>query len=316
MLRSISFKIIEIIQAGFVVVRPYANNLTYILLALDIALFGIMIVTGKKSDFMVIVMKFFTLGIMCFLIIKYEYLAIRFQQSIVWIAAKVGGENTMEYFYNPTLVVEFANRDILTPLRNLIDQSTSWTTKLELQIFYGFASIAITLCFIIVAIQLVIAILEFHLILLMGLILLPFNIFEPLQFIGSKVFQSIIGQAIKLAFIVLIIGISLNVFKSVIRFPDKNSFSLEFIFSFVAASGVMALLAWNAPGLASSMLTGSPNFSAAGFIGTASAFATGIRQSVTSLKNRTTNAVGGTAGAAYEGVQRAKLRTHGSENYR
>ena len=294
MLRDLIFRIIRTVDGGFAVVHVYSNRLLFILLSLDLVLFGIYMAMGKKDNIQSLVEKILVMGVFVFLINNFEGLAFMFQRSVVTLAGKIGGDFSPEFLTDPSSVLEYASRDILKPVGVLIDANTKGgiLPDFKLLIIYGLSTICVMICFILIALQLALAIIEFHIILLMGLILFPFSAFEPTSFIGAKVIPAVIGQAIKLGLVSLVTGVSISVFSQILHVPSPENFNVEFLFALLGSSALLAFLSFQIPALSSSLLSGIPNLSAGGFMQNMAAFAGAAAGAGNMIQGKINNARG------------------------
>lgn len=275
MLNDIVYDILAIIDKGFATVHAHSNNLMLILLTIDIVLFGISIAMGKKANIESIIEKILAIGVVIFLINNFENLAFLLKDSIFRLSSRVGGNIDVSFCSNPSKVLQFASESILRPLQQLIDKAPKGfldIPDLKMLFIYFIASICTMICFTIIALQLAIATIEFHITVLMGLVIIPFIIFEPTRFIGEKVIPAVVGQAIKFGLIAIVTGLGITLFRKYVTVTE-DALNIHFIFVFVAASVLMTFLALQIPALASSLLSGIPNLSVSGLMQNISGFA-------------------------------------------
>jgi P-type conjugative transfer protein TrbL len=244
-------------------------------MTLEIAWFGIKIATGTE-DLKSIIFKIVSLGTYYYLITNFRDLSLDFTESLVTIASKLGGDFSTEYFYNPDKVVSYAISDILQPLSSyLTDQAGGklWDMRFDRAIIIGCAWIGVLLSFGYLAIQLTVAVIEFHFLIFASYIIVPFAVWKPTEFIGSKTFSAVVGAGINITIIALVSGICVNVFQNIVYIPTSDEFSLGAIVYVIILSLMMFYLALNSKSLTSSLLSGMPNLSAGGFLKTAAATA-------------------------------------------
>ena len=262
--------IVQTIESGFPILSIHGNRLLFLLLALDFTIWGLYMAMGKNQNISSGIEKVLIAGVMVWIIQNLPALSFMFLDSIIQLSSQVGGTFTLDYFQNPGAVFSDGWNLIAEPIRESFQDTMggfkAFFTNIGGNALYGLSYILLVLSFAILTLQLALAIIEFHIILYMSLILAPFMVFKPLNFIGSKVPSAIIGQALKLGIISFVVGLSMNIFISHITAENISSFVLEDVVLVTITAAVIAFLALQAPALASSLLSGIPNISASGFM--------------------------------------------------
>jgi len=124
---------------------------------------------------------------------------------------------------------------------------------------------------VILAVQMALAQIEFHLMILFAMIILPFIAWKPVRFLGTRAFGAVIGQAIKVGIITFIITLGIAILGTLVAMPSNKDFfhpdgqTVLFpnVLALLGACSLLLFLSLQAPSLATSLLTGSPAFSAA-----------------------------------------------------
>ena len=154
--------------------------------------------------------------------------------------------------------------------------------------------------FAIMSIQVFITYLEYLLVATAGFIIIPFGIFKPTAFLAERVFGAIISFGIKLMVLALIIGVS-NEFLKTVVLPDTVTWQQMIELSVIAIA--LAFLSLHAPGVAQSLLSGTPHLS----FGTIAATSAGASFAASSAAGR----VGGGTSAVGSSVLKAAGAMHG-----
>lgn len=280
MLGDILIEFTDAIAQGVASVRPYTNRLFFLLLALDFVLLGYKIAVGQSgyNDAGVLAWKLLVIGLLYYLITNFDYLAWLFQRSVLSISSQIGGRATSEFFLDPDKVIEIVSRDLLEPMNQLLRGLGRFKmSNMGLYISYGLAWLFAMICFALIAVQFVLAIIEFHLLVLFSLILVPFLIFEPTKFIGTKPFGAVVGGAVKIGMLAVVAGIVINIFRGVMYFPSgADSVSLMWVFEIIVLSLISAYVIVQIPGLVASLLSGVPSLSAGGAFQNLAALGAGV----------------------------------------
>lgn len=273
MLTNITNAFLDILTVGYDVVFEYGYRVLLALMAIDLAVFGIGVAAGKANDMGSLVMKVFQIGILMFLFIYWKDLAMTFAESLTGLmAAATGGDPALMTM--PSEVLEFGIGEVLVPLEDAAKElqggflSSNTISNMHMILMVVFVSAIAMICFLIIAFQLALAQIEFHATLLMSIALLPFGAFKPTEWISQKVFGAVLGHAVKMAMVSLVVGLVVGVFRSYLvplDMPD-GVLRIGFVVELLAALLLSAFLAIQIPALATSLLSGVPNLSAAGMM--------------------------------------------------
>ena len=98
---------------------------------------------------------------------------------------------------------------------------------------------------------------------------LAFGPWQKSAFLAEKAIGALFGFAIKIIVLVLILSAAIPVLSEFTMPANFSLASFGAAFRMAAAACCVALLCWQAPGVASSMMGGSPSLSAGGAVGTA-----------------------------------------------
>ena len=209
-----------------------------------------------------------------------------------------GGGVGMSTLTDPSLIVELGLKatqpcwDYLSSFQNILG------VNLPLMFMVMAAAALVMLSYLIIAIQVFLTLLEFYIIAAIAPAFLAFGAWNKSAFLAEKAIGALFGFAIKIIVLVLILSAAIPVLS---EFTMPSNFSLASFgaaFRMAAAAICVALLTWQAPGVASSMMGGSPSLSAGGAIGTAvgaAATAVGAARMVMMAKNVLAGGRGGGA---------------------
>lgn len=171
--------------------------------------------------------------------------------------------------------------DAINPLKGIVgtpERNAPSALGLKIEAFiYQLCVLAI---YVVLTVNLCLAVLEFYIILLFAMILVPFVSFEPLRFIGAHAFSAVIGQAVRTAIVVTVITLGVSVMwhlaqqlfgselivhanGTVTVNPNAGTMvQLSSLLVLLAGSALLLYLALHAPNLAMSLLMGTSALSA------------------------------------------------------
>lgn len=207
-----------------------------------------------------------------------------------------GGGVAMSTLTDPSMIVELGLRaaqpawDYLGSYQNILG------VNLPLMFMVMVAALLVLLAYLIIAIQVFLTLLEFYLIAAIAPAFLAFGAWSKSAFLAEKAIGALFSFAVKIIVLTMILSAAIPVLQSFTMPSDFSLASFGAAFRMAAAAICVALLTWQAPGVASSMMGGAPSLSAGGAIGTAvgaAATAVGAARLVMAAKTMLTGGRGG-----------------------
>lgn len=273
-------------------ILPIINYLIGALLGIEIVLVGLFWALGGGEKLVEVFKKILYLGFWMWIVTSFPSLCDFFVKSLIQAGTTAGGGGVPSLF-NPSAIAGYG-LDATAPLAvrlqnigfNFVDA-----------ILIGISYILIVLCFLIIAWQVFYAVIEYYLMVAVTAVLLPFGFLKPTKFLAEKAVAAIVASGIKLMVLAFILSVVEPTLAG-LRFTSTN-ITFNEIFAMLLTAGAIAFLAWNAPGVAAGLLSGSPSLSA----GTAlqNAFAGSMIAGMgaqTAVSATRSAASGATAGAA------------------
>jgi type IV secretion system protein TrbL len=249
---------------GAHLLAPHAGRLMAALISIDIVLAGAFTALGKHNAATLLEKGLF-LGGWYWLTTNFGKLASDFVNSLVsagLIAGGLGG-GTVDHqlLHDPSRIAAFGLR-LSAPILALAENAS---------VLDGFDMLVYWCCYIIImvgyllmAIQVFLAVLEYYLRLTLCGILLPFGVWHHTRFIGEKAIGAIIGSGVKLMVLAFILAVADPLLEHQIKMAAGTSVTFNQLWGAVLSSGALVLLVWQAPSIAAGLVSGSPALSAAG----------------------------------------------------
>ena len=138
----------------------------------------------------------------------------------------------------------------------------NWSDALSNFFFYFIEIIlglVIILCFAWIALQVLMAYIEFYITAGLGILLLPFGVNKHTAFLSNKVFGAVINFGVKLMVIIFLSGI---IHETIIHFGTLKDPSMKTLMSATLGILMLAVIVSMIPQLVSGMLSGSPSIGA------------------------------------------------------
>lgn len=254
---------LTVLSAGYGRTLPEALWLLQRLATIELVLLGIWWALGQQEALANLLSKMLWFGALLWFLTAWPTLSLAFVNSLIQAGLVMGGSRiALHEFLNPSVILEHGMRVIQVILARIASYTGLWSAAANLPetMLLGIAALGIWCAFFILAAQVFVKILEFYMMSLVVVILLPFGMFRHTSFLAEKAFAVVIGSGISLAVLAVITSLALPVMATL---QMSNPPTLNDAFTILAASGLIALLAWQGPALAAGLMSGAPALSAA-----------------------------------------------------
>jgi type IV secretion system protein TrbL len=255
-------------SGGYGGILPIAQRILFLLAAIEIVFAGLWWALKGENFIVPLIQKTMLIGVFAaFLLpgpLNWATLMSSLLRGFVATGQSAGGgAGNVNWFSDPSAIVNLA--DALTIQ---IEQEIHALPVLAVgqQIMFGLVYLLIYLTFFILAIQVVIAILEFYLIATLAMALVPFGVNKYTAFLSEKAFGAVVSHGVKLMVLAFIITVAAPVMAGLNLPPNP---SLQQAYMCLLAAMTLTFLAWKAPDVAAGLFAGGPSLTAAHSLGTA-----------------------------------------------
>src|SRR5450432_4091558 len=261
---------LTVFNGGWSALQPKAMSLLGILVGIELTLSGLWWAMSGDDAVKGLIQKLLMIGIFFFFIQQWQLVTTTTMQSFARIGATAGGASNSPgslALNDPSSIVA-EGLNAIQPLSDKVDALTSgtWTALKNLGTIMqiGLAMIGILFSFFLLGIQCFLVYLEFYIVAILSLILLPCGVFRHTAFLAEKAFGAVLAHGIKLMVLAFVIAIAQPVLQQITVPAD---FSMRDAWCTLLAAMTICFLAWHAPGVAAGLLAGSPSLSAGHAIG-------------------------------------------------
>ena len=290
--------------------------LLWVLAGIELVLVALWWALGGNAQTMDVIKKLLFMMFWLWLVTNFAALAPVFVYSMVdaGISGAGGAAGGHAIILDPSRIFT-AGVNAITPIMTMIETMDDWDQVGQVIILWISAFI-ILIAFAIVAIQVFLTVLEFYLFMGLSAILLPFGINKHTKFIAEKTLGGVVNYGVRLMVLAFILSVAEPTLTGSLTFTvvDGNVEWNE-IFSVMVIAWAIALLSWNAPGVAAGLVSGSPSLSAGTATQNSMVGMSAGSAAVGTALGATRAAAGATArlaGNATAGYQRGSAFTHGN----
>lgn len=277
---------------GFALIWPSVQWLMWTLAAIEIVLIAMYWALSGNEQILSVFKKILFFGFWLWLIQSFPGLMQIVLSSFANAGLTAGGQSgNLPLIWDPSRIAGYGMTAV-QPILTYID-TLGWK-EFGQKFILGLSVVGILAAFFVIAIQVFVTLLEFYLVSVLVLILLPFGFLSHTKFLAEKALGGVISFGIKIMVLAFIVAAAESTL-STLAFSGPTPTWNE-TFSMVLISAAIAFLAWNAPGIAAGLLTGSPSLTAG-----------------TAAQNTVAGALmGGAAAAATVGAVRAAATAGGT----
>jgi type IV secretion system protein TrbL len=249
---------VGVFQSGYARLQPTINGLLAALAGIDIVLIGFWWALGGGERLTEVMKKVLFLGFWLWFTSSFQSNAKVFVDSLISAGLTAGGQaGGYNLLLDPSRIASYGltTTDALSKAMGDI----SITHPADALVF-GICYVAIMAAFLIMAIQVFLAVLEYYLITAIAGILVPWGVLPQTKFLAEKAIGAVVSAGIKLMVLAFIVAVTNPVLASM-HFTSQD-IKLNELWSAVLTCGAIAFLSWHAPSLAAGLLAGSPSLGA------------------------------------------------------
>ena len=253
---------------------PYAQKILKILVTIDLTLAYIMsLIKDEDAGVKLLLQNVIKYGAFVYILSSYTTIvnSIIATFQFVGLTAAGGGISASD-FTNPSLMCTKGlelTADLITNVgagQTILNPFTALLVLL--------AAIAIIFAFFVIGLEIFIVNVEFSIVAALGLILIPFGVWDKTSFIFDKIKEGIINFGIKYMMLAFVVSVSSSIVSGWTAVAANSTWQQAMYMAFGACT--LAYLCHHAPSVASSMSSGSGGGGMGGGLGMAGAMAGAI----------------------------------------
>lgn len=280
---------------GYSKLYPDAMRLLSILATLEVAIAALWWMICEENTLAELLKKVMKIGFFILVVTQYHTLINCVVDGFVYAGFKAGGGGTgsaaTSLIKDPSAIISIGY-ELTKPIDAVI--ANYHGLNLAKILMMGFAELLVMLAFFGLALGIFITYLEFYLIAVLGLILIPFGACKYTAFLAEKVFGAIISFGVRLMVLSFIVSVAKPILASLVMSANPDFREVMILFLVTAT---IAGLAWHASSVAGSLMSGSPSLHASAM--TSPVLAAGANvAAVTMMGISATKAAAGAGGAA------------------
>ena len=227
------------------------------------------------DHFKIMIQKCLKIGFWMFLLNNWGMFCSLIKNSFIMAGSVIGSGGGMGLMQHPSVIVAQG----ITTLEPILKFEKNFTgmsdvlSNLPMLLAGVIAYVFGCISYVILGVQVVLTYVEFYLVCALLTVFVPFGVTKWTSFLAEKAIGGVIAYGVKLMVMSCLVAIMPDVLNSYAPLMTMNpDNALTVMVALVAVSVLLAFLAWQAPALAASVMTGGPSLTA----GSAAGFGAGI----------------------------------------
>ncbi|WP_395945540.1 type IV secretion system protein [Brevundimonas sp.] len=247
------------VTAGFAALEASVNGVFGLMIALVVALTGIQWALSPNREVLAAGFgKVLLVGFFAWLINDWQRLAETLYAGFIELGLTAGGGALSRAdFLNPGAVLGqgWSIVKAIGETPRAVDNPLDVIGNLADALILGVAMIGIMLAFAVLALQIIVALLEFKIVTLGGFVLLPFGIWSRTAFLAERPLGYVVSSGLKVLALAIVVSGARTVFDQLQPSTQPDIYEA---LSILVAAILLAMLAIFIPNLASALVTGGP----------------------------------------------------------
>jgi len=227
------------------------------------------------DHFKIMIQKCLKIGFWMFLLNNWGMFCSLIKNSFIMAGSVIGSGGGMGLMQHPSVIVAQG----ITTLEPILKFEKNFTgmsdvlSNLPMLLAGVIAYVFGCISYVILGVQVVLTYVEFYLVCALLTVFVPFGVTKWTSFLAEKAIGGVIAYGVKLMVMPCLVAIMPDVLNSYAPLMTMNpDNALTVMVALVAVSVLLAFLAWQAPALVASVMTGGPSLTA----GSAAGFGAGI----------------------------------------
>ena len=267
------------VDAGFGLIQGDVSATLGTLVVISIVVTAILWAIDENQNVLAsLVRKTLLVGFFVFLVAQWPTLSKTIVNGFAALGLKAGGgAMTLTDFTTSPSKVVLAGITVIKALMLYVKQvapgPVEFFANIDVVLMALIAAIGILIAFVVLAIEIVVTIIEFHIVTLIAFVTVPFGVLTQTSFMSERAIGYVVSVGIKLMALAIVVSLGTTVFNSytVSAAPDINE-----DVGLLLGAVVMVMLALKIPAIAGALISGGPQLNAGSALMGAAGVAAGV----------------------------------------
>ena len=297
------------VDAGFGLIRGDVSATLGTLVVISIVITALLWAIDENQNVLAsLVRKVLLVGFFAWLVSQWPILTKTVVNGFAALGLKAGGgAMTVTTFTTSPSQIVMAGINVISGLMQYVKKISpgpiEFFAHIDVVAMALIAAIGILIAFVILAVEIVVTIIEFHIVTLVAFVTVPFGVLTQTSFMSERAIGYVVSVGIKLMALAIVVSLGTTVFDNYTVSPDPG---IGEDVGLLLAAVVMVMLALKIPSIAAALISGGPQLNAGGAVMGAAGVAAGVAGGALAMR-----ALGGAVagGWAAGGAQVAAARS-------
>ena len=297
------------VDAGFGLIQGDVSATLGTLVVISIVITALLWAIDENQNVLAgLVRKVLLVGFFAWLVTQWHSLSTTVVNGFAALGLKAGGgAMTVTTFTTSPSQIVMAGINVISGLMQYVKKISpgpiEFFAHIDVVAMALIAAIGILIAFVILAVEIVVTIIEFHIVTLVAFVTVPFGVLTQTSFMSERAIGYVVSVGIKLMALAIVVSLGTTVFDNYTVSSDPG---IGEDVGLLLAAVVMVMLALKVPAIAAALISGGPQLNAGGAVMGAAGVAAGVAGGALAMR-----ALGGAVagGWAAGGAQVAAARS-------
>ena len=289
------------VDAGFGLIQGDVSGTLATLVVISICITALLWAIDENQNVLAsLVRKVLLVGFFAWLVAQWPTLTKTVVNGFTALGLKAGGGamSTSSFTTSPSDIIKAGIQVIvglLAYVAKIAPGPIEFFAHLDTVLMALIAAIGILIAFVILTIEIVVTIIEFHIVTLIAFALVPFGVLTQTSFMSERAIGYVVSVGIKLMALAIVVSLGTTVFNTYTVSADPG---INEDVGLLLAAVVMVMLALKIPAIAAALISGGPQLNAGSAVMGAAGVAAGVAGGALALRAAGGAVAGGWAAGA------------------
>src|SRR5271167_3801012 len=267
------------VDAGFGLIQGDVSATLGTLVVISIVVTAILWAIDENQNVLAsLVRKILLVGFFAFLVAQWHTLSMTVVNGFAALGLKAGGGamSVSTFTTSPSQIV-MAGIKVIAGLMQYVQKiapgPVEFFAHIDVIIMALVAAIGILIAFVILAVEIAVTIIEFHIVTLVAFVTVPFGVLSQTAFMSERAIGYVVSVGIKLMALAIVVSLGTTIFNSYTVSADPG---LGEDVGLLLGAVLMVMLALKVPAIAGALISGGPQLNAGGAVMGAAGVAAGV----------------------------------------
>jgi type IV secretion system protein TrbL len=267
------------VDAGFGLIQGDVSGTLGTLVVISITITAVLWAIDENQNVLAsLVRKVLLVGFFAWLVTEWHSLSTTVVSGFAVLGLKAGGGGmTVSTFTTSPSQIVLVGVNVISGLMQYVKKIApgpiEFFAHIDVVAMALVAAIGILIAFVILAVEIVVTIIEFHIVTLVAFVTVPFGVLNQTAFMSERAIGYVVSVGIKLMALAIVVSLGTTIFDNYTVSADPG---IGEDVGLLLAAVLMVMLALKVPAIAGALISGGPQLNAGGAVMGAAGVAAGV----------------------------------------